>query len=240
MTDRLDAALAEAVRLEVTRLRSKPSDEQTTPRELFDEAQRRWGPFDIDCAATSANTLCHHFWSKESNALLQQVQGNARCWLNPPYSRGHLQAFLRWARGEVIAGRSPAICCLVPADPSVGWWRRFVLPDDARVGGVRLTIDEWGTLLRVPYRHHVLELLLLSGRWPFNGAENDPKFGSAFVTYLSPVGRVARTGPRYVVTTELERRVLEHLERGASTGEACELVGVDKRTWYRHLKRKES
>lgn len=127
---------------------STPGDERRTPKWLFDACERSWGPFVIDCAATMENRLCEAWLGPESdiaeNALstalsmesIGVVEQNPppenciplpesrRAWLNPPYSRDLIKKFMAWAAEQAVAGWT--VCCLVPFDPSVGWWQNAI------------------------------------------------------------------------------------------------------------------
>lgn len=62
-------------------------DEWQTPPHVFAWAVERWGPFEIDLAATAANALCDRFLTREDNALAHDWHALAlRGWCNPPYS----------------------------------------------------------------------------------------------------------------------------------------------------------
>lgn len=64
-------------------------DEWRTPRWLFEWAVWRWGPFDIDLAASERNALCATYLTRELDALSPECCWHARArlgWCNPPYS----------------------------------------------------------------------------------------------------------------------------------------------------------
>lgn len=120
-----------------------PGDERQTPRWLFEACARSWGPFVIDCAATKENALCDQWFGPGSGLREDALSGpiilrvvtfkpyppqgypvGMRAWLNPPYSRGNIGKFMAWARDQAIDGWT--VCCLVPFDPSVKWWRENI------------------------------------------------------------------------------------------------------------------
>ena len=167
------------------RLVSKPSDERTTPAELFAIADRLWGPFTLDAWATRRNALCPHFYTAQTSALRHRWRG--RVWANPPYSRGWLSLALGCAWAQVADGRAELVCNLVPADTSTAWWHEWVVGRADVCGKARRC--EFGWRISTQHRRHVCEVVLLEGRWAFNGQSDEAKFGSAFVTYLPPRGR---------------------------------------------------
>lgn len=62
-------------------------DEWRTPDHVFAWASQRWGPFDLDLAATPENARCARFFTREDNALAQDwAAAGRRAWCNPPYS----------------------------------------------------------------------------------------------------------------------------------------------------------
>ena len=53
-----------------------------TPKSLFDKLNDEFN-FKRDLAATSENSLCSKYYTKENDGLKQEWVGV--CWLNPPY-----------------------------------------------------------------------------------------------------------------------------------------------------------
>jgi phage N-6-adenine-methyltransferase len=70
------------------RYHQKGDDEYETPWTFVDYWNRRHH-FDRDVCATAATTKCRKFWTKETNALIQQWDEKAgpAFFLNPPYAR---------------------------------------------------------------------------------------------------------------------------------------------------------
>lgn len=86
-------------------------DEWRTPKDLFDRYNERYGPFDLDAAATFSNTLAPKYFTKKDNALVQDWFG--KVWCNPPY--GLWQQFVAKAAFEVKAKRVKHVVLLLPA-----------------------------------------------------------------------------------------------------------------------------
>lgn len=59
-------------------------DHQGTPPGAFAWAARRWGPFDVDAAASRWNAKCPVFFDEKSDGLSQVWRG--RVWVNPPWA----------------------------------------------------------------------------------------------------------------------------------------------------------
>ena len=138
------------------------SSEWSTPRWLFDACALRWGPFDLDVAATAANAKCERFYTRADDGLVQPWDG--RVWCNPPYGRGEIELWLR--RAASLAHLAAPLTMLLPANTDTAWWHDYVM--------------EWAS-----------EIALLRGRvrfeTPEGGAAGAPKFGSAVVVFGGPV-----------------------------------------------------
>lgn len=132
-----------------------------TPRWLFDAIAKRYGPFDLDVCATVNNAKCPLFYTPEQDGLVQPW-GGVRCWMNPPYGRGHLEAWLAKAIAET--GQGAHVTSLIPVRPGAEWWRTFVA-NAAQV---------------IEY---------LPQRIRFDGAPHNAPFDSAVVCWFSPIAR---------------------------------------------------
>jgi phage N-6-adenine-methyltransferase len=109
------------------------TDDRRTPREFWDQLNRRWG-FTLDAAASAENALCPHFFTAETDGLRQSWSGTV--WCNPPYS--NVGAWVAKAWGEF--SRCDAIVMLVPANRTEQrWWQENVEPfRDWRRCGLRV------------------------------------------------------------------------------------------------------
>lgn len=110
------------------------NDEWGTPKWLYDWANWVFGPFDLDAAASKDNSKCFYYWSKTENSLVQnwgEYLGDEihKVWMNPPYSRGNLEAFTQKAVQECIIDHNvDLVCALLKDDRSTWWWRTWVKP----------------------------------------------------------------------------------------------------------------
>lgn len=122
------------------RTEKQDSDEYKSPRPLFDKLDLAFGRFTLDVAASDSNHLLPEYLTKADDAPSLHV-GTHVCWNNPPYSRGNLKRFLRWAQGEVQRS-SPLFCNLVPSYTSEGWWTEYVKRQGLRPIAVYETVAE--------------------------------------------------------------------------------------------------
>lgn len=126
------------------------SNEWATPRRLVRQLAAVFGPFDLDAAAAPWNAVCRRFVTRHDNLLKHQPMAR-RVWLNPPYSRGNLDAFVGLARELVLTGRWQSCTLLVPHYTADGWWTRHVTrPEGAPLGAQWL----WGRF-DAPLQNHV-------------------------------------------------------------------------------------
>lgn len=102
---------------------TNPSDQWETPEDLFDAINNEYG-FTLDVAATAWNNKLSNFYNELNNSLVQDWIGTV--WLNPPYSRGNINAFMRKALNEFKNGNAKAVVALVRLDPSANWFTQFV------------------------------------------------------------------------------------------------------------------
>jgi phage N-6-adenine-methyltransferase len=97
-------------------------DEWATPRERFAEWTRRFGPFDLDAAATKENALCKRYFTAEQDGL-KQDWGTGTVWVNPPYSEVAL-----WAKKGYEASQAGAtVVMLVASRTCTKWWHAWAM-----------------------------------------------------------------------------------------------------------------
>lgn len=100
-------------------------DDRGTDPKFFAKMVERFGPFDLDAAASPANAKCERFYTLEDNALEQPWTG--RVWCNPPYS--NLGAWCRKAQHEFDDWNADLIVMLLPANRTEqAWWQQWIEP----------------------------------------------------------------------------------------------------------------
>jgi len=168
------------------KVRSAGSDEWGTPQALVDLLHDEFG-FTIDVCATHENTKLTRFFAPPvSNApvLVEVVSAGIRTcymgidglaqdwsrevfWMNPPYSAGHIEKWVRKAHEESRHGARGV--GLVRHDTSTGWWQRYIAEEAKEIRSTRRRIR-------------------------FVGAPASYNFPTALVVWD---GRAGRGGPRY-------------------------------------------
>jgi len=93
-------------------------DEWYTPDETFSDLSARYGPFDLDVAASALNAKCARYMTVEDNALTKPWFGVV--WCNPPYRR--LIDWVRKARAEVEDGNAERVVMLLPSHTATEWF----------------------------------------------------------------------------------------------------------------------
>mgnify|MGYP001583781737 CR=1 FL=1 len=190
---------------------SLPSDEWATPDWLFVALSKRYGPFDLDAASTDENAKCPKHWTLKDDGLRQPWPG--KVWLNPPYSRGNLDAWLAQARAHALSGHTELVCCLIPAATSEVWWRDRVMAPEGRRLRAWHSIESIGATMRCHSVRLDTEVLFLTGRVKFVGADSGARFGSAAVVFRAPVARGRGRPPK---TGEVSRWTLRRRRLRAS------------------------
>lgn len=101
-------------------------DDWCTPKWLFRLIDTRWGPFDVDVAATTENHRCAAFIGPDTDALVSLDLWHGCCFMNPPYGRG----LLEWV--DVVLsvtgenGGARRVVGLLPARTDTRWWHSGV------------------------------------------------------------------------------------------------------------------
>ena len=99
-------------------------DEWETPTWLFYKLHQEFH-FNLDVAATMENSKCLKYFTKEDNALMQKWDG--RCFMNPPYSRGNIDQFVRKAAVEIVTNSlCEVIVGVLPVRTSTNWFHNWV------------------------------------------------------------------------------------------------------------------
>lgn len=114
----------------------------------------KYGPFDLDPAATAENAKAPKFFTKAEDGLAQDW-GSGRVWLNPPYGRGITGLWVKKAYEASLKGAT--VVCLLPARTDTKWFHDYVLP--------------YG------------KIKFLKGRLKFGGGKDSAPFPSMVVTF---------------------------------------------------------
>lgn len=106
---------------------SSSKSDWRTPRDLFERLNRQWGPFDLDAAADGENHLCEQWMGLPEDALENDWSKVAsRVFVNPPYGRGVLYAWVKKAYEESLKG--VRVVMLLPDRRDQAWYHDFVKP----------------------------------------------------------------------------------------------------------------
>jgi phage N-6-adenine-methyltransferase len=112
-------------------LSSNEKDSWSTPDWLFNALHHEFF-FRLDVCATKENAKTSIYITEEQNALTMANWKNSEMykfvtlankfvWINPPYSRGMIKAFIDKAYEQLISHKICSVI-LVPATPDAGWW----------------------------------------------------------------------------------------------------------------------
>ena len=103
------------------------NDNWQTPKELFDKLNNEF-VFDLDVAATSENKLCTTYCIDGLTTDWSELQSYFTyypvCWMNPPYSRGNIDKFIKKAYEESQKGCT--VVGLVRFDPTTTWFKKYI------------------------------------------------------------------------------------------------------------------
>ena len=96
--------------------------EWATPDDFFDACNKRWGPFNLDAAASAENTRCSDYLDIEDDALQSEWRrefATENVWCNPPWGRHNID-WVRKASEEAMKGAT--VTMLLPAGISTQWF----------------------------------------------------------------------------------------------------------------------
>jgi len=90
----------------------------TDPR-IFDALDQEFN-FGLDAAASNENHKCDTYMTKDHDSLIMDWSFNSKSvWINPPYGRGMISAFMQKAIEQ--KGKGVTSVFLVPATMEAGW-----------------------------------------------------------------------------------------------------------------------
>ena len=101
-------------------------DTWTTPNEIFNFAQSKWGTFTLDAAANSFNSKVSNFISESQDALKTSWNSN-NTWLNPPYGR-QMPKFIQRALNQVREGNTDRVVCLIASRTDTKIFQEVIFP----------------------------------------------------------------------------------------------------------------
>lgn len=139
------------------------SDEWQTPPWLVEQMALLFGPFTLDAAAARWNHQAPRYLTERDDALGRAWRG--RVWLNPPYSRGNLIAFMRHAKRQVLAGHADLVAGVVPHSTADKWWRHVaepvgrVLSSESRWGALPFPLEDWRVTRSEGVTTHVIPVM---------------------------------------------------------------------------------
>ncbi len=161
------------------------SNEWSTADKTFQAFNRIDGGYTLDVAASAWNAKCPRYFDRKQNGLKQSWRGH-RAFMNPPYSRGQLDAWMAYAREQVESNGCELVRALVPAYTSEGWWHAHV----ERPAGALLKSFNWIDALcahrLMRYRKLDVVVTYLRGRQRFrerSGKTGSARFASAGVLF---------------------------------------------------------
>lgn len=136
-------------------MKSSLTDEWATPTEFFKELDKEF-QFKLDVCATSENTKCKRFFTKNDDGLSMNWKGI--CFMNPPYGRT-IGKWVKKAVQEVKnGGGNTTVVALLPARTDTRWWHELIIPN-------------------------ATEIRFIKGRLHFNDSKTPAPFPSAVVVF---------------------------------------------------------
>jgi len=110
-------------------------EEWATPQAFFDELDKEF-EFTLDVCAAAWNHKCYVYFDKSDDGLSMDWR-NEVCWMNPPYTRGIINKWMKKAWESSLAGAT--VVCLVPSRTSAAWFQDYALKGELRFPRGRLS-----------------------------------------------------------------------------------------------------
>lgn len=140
-------------------------DDWATPWKFVRGVESWFGAFSLDVCAEPNTTKAPWFYTEADNGLVQRWDG--RWWCNPPWGRGHIEAWVARAI-EAIVDPDSRGCMLLPHKSEQPFWRH---------------IEE-----------HADTILEVEGRQRFVGAESGITTPTVLVVWDRDMGLQPRRG----------------------------------------------
>lgn len=114
-------------------LQQPKSHEWETPLPFFRALDAEFN-FVLDAAASIDNTLCHHFYTAEMDALrFEWRHDDGAVWCNPPYG----SQIGKWVEKCAKEGQFVPVVMLIPARTETAYWHDYVMTYAAEIRFVR-------------------------------------------------------------------------------------------------------
>lgn len=115
-------------------------DDFRTPRDIFNQLDKRYGPFEIDVAAHCENNLCENYFDIKMNGLNQIWKG--KVWSNPPYD--DIESWLKKGIRSLNEGDCELVCFLIPSYTDLAYWHDYIFPNAYEIVFFRSRINFGG------------------------------------------------------------------------------------------------
>lgn len=79
--------------------------------------------FTLDPCCEIHTALCDKFYTEKENGLIQKWEGET-VFVNPPYSRGNIDQWMKKCYEESLNGTT--VIALIPVSTSSNWWHEYV------------------------------------------------------------------------------------------------------------------
>lgn len=100
--------------------RQQAIDNMSTPPQILELLTSKYGPFDLDVAATESNAVCNQYYSPDNSGLHQEWFG--RVFMHPPISKVHAWA----SKAYRERNNCEFIIALLPARTHTQWFHSYV------------------------------------------------------------------------------------------------------------------
>lgn len=97
-------------------------DKWETPTKIFEQISKQYN-FTLDPCCEKHTAKCPKFYTEQENGLLQNWNGET-VFVNPPYSRGNIDLWMKKCYEESLKGIT--IVALIPVSTSAKWWHKYV------------------------------------------------------------------------------------------------------------------